>query len=49
MWVDECPQNVKITNKDKVEERLDEQSGVYIRSGIVVITKGATIPDNTVI
>ena len=45
-------QNVKIVNKDGVEEKMDETSaatGVYIRSGIVVVTKGATVPDNTVI
>jgi glucose-1-phosphate adenylyltransferase len=40
---------VKIINKDGVDERLDDQNGVYIRSGIVVVTKGASVPDNTVI
>lgn len=39
--------NVKIINKDKLEE---EESDVHcIRDGIVVIKKGAVIPDNTVI
>jgi glucose-1-phosphate adenylyltransferase len=40
---------VRITNKDGIEERMDEESGIFIRSGIVVVTKGATVPDNTVI
>lgn len=42
-------QNVKILNKEGINERMDDASGIYIRSGIVVITKGATVPDNTVI
>ncbi|MEW5305203.1 MAG: hypothetical protein WDW36_007761 [Sanguina aurantia] len=41
--------NVKIINKDGVSEFTDEKRGIYIRSGIVVINKGTTIPDNTVI
>lgn len=40
---------MKIINKDGVDERMDDKTGVYIRSGIVVVTKGATVPDNTVI
>ena len=32
-----------------VSEATREAEGVYIRSGIVVINKGTTIKDNTVI
>jgi len=41
--------NVKIINKEGVSEATREAEGVYIRSGIVVINKGTTIKDNTVI
>lgn len=41
--------NVKIVNKDNVEEANREEQGFYIRSGIVVILKNAVIPDGTVI
>lgn len=41
--------NVQIVNKDRVEEAKREDEGFYIRNGIVVVIKGATIPDNTVI
>jgi len=41
--------NVQILNKDRVEEAKREDEGFYIRNGIVVIIKGATISDNTVI
>ncbi len=41
--------NVRIINKDRVEESQREDLGFYIRSGIVVILKGAVIPDGTVI
>lgn len=41
--------NVQILNKDRVEEAKREDDGFYIRNGIVVVIKGATIPDNTVI
>jgi glucose-1-phosphate adenylyltransferase len=41
--------NVKILNKDRVEEAERESEGFYIRSGIVVVFKNATIPDNTII
>lgn len=41
--------NVKIINKDRVDEAAREDQGFYIRSGIVVILKKAVIPDNTVI
>lgn len=41
--------NVKIVNKDNVEESNQEEHGFYIRSGIVVVLKNAEIPDNTII
>lgn len=41
--------NVQIINKDNVEEAEREAEGYYIRSGIVVVLKNATIPDGTVI
>jgi glucose-1-phosphate adenylyltransferase len=41
--------NVLILNKDRVEEANREEHGFYIRSGIVVVLKNATIPDGTVI
>ncbi len=41
--------NVRIINKDHVEEAERESQGFYIRSGIVVVLKNALIPDNTVI
>ncbi len=41
--------NVQIMNKDRVEEAKREDEGFYIRNGIVVVIKGSTIPDNTVI
>ncbi|MBW4461642.1 MAG: glucose-1-phosphate adenylyltransferase [Nodosilinea sp. WJT8-NPBG4] len=41
--------NVKILNKDRVEEAEREDEGFYIRSGIVVVLRGAVIPDDTVI
>ncbi len=41
--------NVKIINKDSVDEVEREAEGYYIRSGIVVILKNAVIPDGTVI
>lgn len=41
--------NVQIINKDHVEEANREDKGFYIRSGIVVVLKNATIPDGTVI
>ena len=42
-------QNVQIVNKDGVEESNRESQGFYIRNGIVVVLKNATIPDGTVI
>lgn len=41
--------NVQIINKDNVEESDRESDGYYIRSGIVVVLKNATIPDGTII
>ena len=41
--------NVQILNKDRIDEAKREDEGFYIRNGIVVVIKGATIPDNTVI
>lgn len=41
--------NVQIINKDRVDESQREDEGFYIRSGIVVILKNASIADNTVI
>ncbi|MEC4986114.1 MAG: glucose-1-phosphate adenylyltransferase [Oscillatoria sp. PMC 1068.18] len=40
---------VLILNKDRVEEADRESEGFYIKNGIVVVLKNATIPDNTVI
>jgi glucose-1-phosphate adenylyltransferase len=40
---------VQIINKDHVNEADRESAGFYIRSGIVVVMKNATIPDHTVI
>ena len=41
--------NVRIVNKDGVEEGNREDLGFVIRNGIVVIIKNAIIPDGTVI
>ncbi|MBE9057687.1 MULTISPECIES: glucose-1-phosphate adenylyltransferase [Sphaerospermopsis] len=41
--------DVKIINKDNVQEAEREKQGFYIRSGIVVVLKNAVIPDGTVI
>lgn len=41
--------NVKIINKDRVEDAEREKQGFFIRNGIVVVLKGAVIPDGTVI
>ncbi|MBD2137110.1 glucose-1-phosphate adenylyltransferase [Anabaena sp. FACHB-1237] len=41
--------NVKIVNKDNVQDAEREKQGFYIRSGIVVVLKNAVIPDNTII
>jgi glucose-1-phosphate adenylyltransferase len=39
--------NVKIINKDRVEEAEREKQGFFIRNGIVVVMKNAVIPDET--
>ena len=41
--------NVRIINKDQVQEAERENLGFYIRSGIIVILKNAVIPDGTII
>jgi glucose-1-phosphate adenylyltransferase len=41
--------NVQIINKEGVQEAERENMGFYIRSGIVVVMKGAVIPDGMVI
>ena len=41
--------NVKILNKDRVEEGDREDLGFVIRNGIVVVIKNATIADGTII
>jgi glucose-1-phosphate adenylyltransferase len=41
--------DVKIVNKDHVQEADRENQGFYIRSGIVVVLKNAVIPHGTII
>ncbi len=41
--------NVMIVNKEGIDEAQREDQGFFIRNGIVVIIKGAIIPNNTVI
>ena len=41
--------NVKIINKDHIDESNHEENGFFIRNGIVVVLKNAVIPDGTVI
>lgn len=41
--------NVQIVNRDRIEEAEREDEGFYIRSGIVVVVKGAVIKDGTII
>ncbi len=41
--------DVRIINKDNVQEANREAQGFYIRSGIVVVLKNAVVPDGTVI
>jgi glucose-1-phosphate adenylyltransferase len=40
---------VTIVNKDNVQEADQPELGFYIRNGIVVVEKNATIADGTVI
>lgn len=41
--------DVQIINKDRIEEAEREDLGFYIRSGVIVITKNAVIPDGMII
>ena len=41
--------NVQILNKDRVENADRESEGIWINNGIVIVGRGAVIPDNTVI
>ncbi len=41
--------NVQIINRDRIQEAEREDQGFYIRSGIVVVLKNATIKDGTII
>jgi glucose-1-phosphate adenylyltransferase len=41
--------NVTIVNKDHLEEADRPEHGFYIRNGIVVVVKNASIADDTVI
>jgi glucose-1-phosphate adenylyltransferase len=38
-----------VVNKENVQEAEREDLGFYIRSGIVVVLKGAVIPDGMII
>jgi glucose-1-phosphate adenylyltransferase len=39
--------NVTIVNKNRVDHVENEKGGYWIRNGVVVVTKGAIIPDGT--
>ena len=41
--------NCKIINKDNIDEADHTEKGYVIQNGIVVILKGAQIPDGTTI
>ncbi len=41
--------NVTITNRDGLENIENDQAGYWIRNGIVIVVKGAIIPDGTTI
>jgi glucose-1-phosphate adenylyltransferase len=41
--------NVKIINKDNIQKIERESEGYWIRNGIVIVIKDATIPDDSVI
>jgi glucose-1-phosphate adenylyltransferase len=41
--------NVRIVNEGNIQSAEHEAKGYWIRSGVVVVLKGATIPDGTVI
>ncbi|MBN2413834.1 glucose-1-phosphate adenylyltransferase [candidate division KSB1 bacterium] len=42
-------QNVKILNKENVQEAERDKEGFWIKDGIVIVTKNAIIPDGTTI
>ena len=42
-------ENVTIVNRDRIEEADRSEQGFYIRNGVVVVVKNATISDGTVI
>eukprot|EP00252_Welwitschia_mirabilis_P025589 TRINITY_DN8068_c0_g1_i1.p1 TRINITY_DN8068_c0_g1~~TRINITY_DN8068_c0_g1_i1.p1 ORF type:complete len:130 (+),score=31.95 TRINITY_DN8068_c0_g1_i1:277-666(+) len=42
-------ENVKIINRDKVQEAARETDGYFIKSGIVTVIKDALIPSGTII
>ena len=41
--------NVRIINKDSVQEGSREDEGIWIKDGIIIVTKNAVVPSNTVI
>ncbi len=41
--------NVRIINEKKIQHADHEQEGYWIRNGIIVVTKDAAIPDDTII
>jgi glucose-1-phosphate adenylyltransferase len=41
--------NVSITNRDNIDRTENDEGGYWIRAGIVVIHKGAIVPDGTTI
>ncbi|MGF1491077.1 MAG: glucose-1-phosphate adenylyltransferase [Microcoleaceae cyanobacterium] len=42
-------ENVRIVNKEDIENADRDEEGFYIRNGIVVVVKNAVIPDGTII
>jgi glucose-1-phosphate adenylyltransferase len=41
--------NVQIINKDAVQDEAREEEGIWIKDGIVIVTKNAVVPNDTVI
>ena len=41
--------NVKILNKDNIQEAQREDEGIFIRDGIVTVMRGSSIPNGTVV
>ena len=41
--------NVQIINKDAVQEGTRESEGIWIKDGIVIVTKNTVVPHDTVI